>query len=95
MIKKKLITITHKTRSTQRAQTSLAEADHYFHIAYCKNVEPRWRKANPKGSGSLPAPGSGHAAAIMVFLVHLLIVEDLDHLQNLISSSFALPKTPP
>ena len=31
--------ITGKTRSTQRAQTSLAEADHYSHIAYCKNVE--------------------------------------------------------
>ena len=29
-----------KTRSTQRAQTSLAEADHYSHIAHCKNVEP-------------------------------------------------------
>ena len=28
------------TRSTQRAQTSLAEADHYSHIAHCKNVEP-------------------------------------------------------
>ena len=31
-----------KTRSTQRAQTSLAEADHYSHIAHCKNVEPWW-----------------------------------------------------
>ena len=30
----------NKTRSTQRAQTSLAEADHYSHIAHCKNVEP-------------------------------------------------------
>ena len=29
-----------ETRSTQRAQTSLAEADHYSHIAHCKNVEP-------------------------------------------------------
>ena len=28
------------TRSTQRAQTSLAEANHYSHIAHCKNVEP-------------------------------------------------------
>ena len=28
------------TRSTQRAQTSLVEADHYSHIAHCKNVEP-------------------------------------------------------
>ena len=31
---------TKTTRSTQRAQTSLAEADHYSHIAHCKNVEP-------------------------------------------------------
>ena len=31
---------TVRTRSTQRAQTSLAEADHYSHIAHCKNVEP-------------------------------------------------------
>ena len=29
-----------KTRGTQRAHTSLAEADHYSHIAHCKNVEP-------------------------------------------------------
>ena len=28
------------TRSTQRAQTSLTEADHYSHIVHCKNVEP-------------------------------------------------------
>ena len=28
------------TKSTQRAQTSLAEADHYSYIAHCKNVEP-------------------------------------------------------
>ena len=28
------------TRNTQRAQISLAEADHYSHIAHCKNVEP-------------------------------------------------------
>ena len=30
----------YKTRSTQRAQTSLADADHYSDIAHCKNVEP-------------------------------------------------------
>ena len=30
------------TRSTQRAQTSLAEADPHSHIARCKNVEPWW-----------------------------------------------------
>ena len=31
-----------KTRGIQRAQTSLAEADHYSNIAHCKNVEPWW-----------------------------------------------------
>ena len=35
------------TRSTQRAQTSLAEADHYSYIAHCKNVEPWWWKTKP------------------------------------------------
>ena len=34
------IMTTKTTRSTRRAQTSLAEADHYSHIAHCKNVEP-------------------------------------------------------
>ena len=36
----KLTNATKNPRSTQRAQTSLAEADHYSHIAHCKNVEP-------------------------------------------------------
>ena len=51
------------------------------------NVEPLWWKANPKGSGSLPAPQSDHATANMVFSTHLLILEDLDHHQNVISFS--------
>ena len=39
---------TIRTRSTQRAQTSLAEADHYSHIAHCKNVEPwLWKTTHP------------------------------------------------
>ena len=29
-----------ETRSTQREHKALAEADHYSHIAHCKNVEP-------------------------------------------------------
>ena len=33
-----------ETRSTQRAQTSLAETGHYSDIAQCKNVEPWWWK---------------------------------------------------
>ena len=37
-----------QTRSTQRAQTSLAETDHYSHIARCKNVEPwLWKTTHP------------------------------------------------
>ena len=74
------------TRSTQRAQTSLAEADHYSHIVHCKNVEPwLWKTTHPpkkkkkkkeKGSGSLPSPRSGHATTITVFFcsfTHLTI----------------------
>ena len=55
-----------------------------------KNVEPLWWKANPKGS----APQSGHATVIMVFFAHLLILEDLYHHQNLISSSLYYPGLP-
>ena len=36
----KLTNATKNPRSTQRVQISLAEADHYSHIAHCKNVEP-------------------------------------------------------
>ena len=70
------------TRSSQRAQTSLAEADHYSHIAHCKNVEPwLWKTTHPlkkkkKGSGSLPAPRSGYTTTIKVFFrsfTHLTI----------------------
>ena len=34
----KLGGVLHITRSTRRAQTSLAEADHYSHISQCNNV---------------------------------------------------------
>ena len=34
--------VVYITRGTQRAQTSLAKADHYAHINHCKNVEPWW-----------------------------------------------------
>ena len=44
-----------------------------------------------QGSGSLPASQPDHAAANMVFLAHLLISEDLDRHQNLISSSLYHP----
>ena len=61
---------TSTTRNTQRAQISLAEADHCSHNVHCTNVEPCWWKANPKGSGSLPSPRSGYATAIMVFFFY-------------------------
>ena len=43
-----IIVMILKTRSTQRAQTSLAEADHYSHIVHCKNAEPwLWKTTHP------------------------------------------------
>ena len=62
-------------------QTSLAEADHYSHIAECKHGEP-WHGREP-----LPPPQSGYAATIMVFFAHLVMLEYPDHHQNLTSSS--------
>ena len=44
-----------------------------------------------KGFGSIPAPGSGYASAIMVFFAHLLILEYPDHHQNLMGSSLYYP----
>ena len=73
------------TRRTQRAQTSLAEADHYSHILPtvkmlslgCERLAPlKKKKKKKKGSGSLPAPRSGYATTIMVFFcsfTHLAI----------------------
>ena len=77
------------TRSTQRAQTSLAEADHFSHILPtvkmlslgCERLPPPTPKKKKKKkknicSGSLPAPRSGYATTIMVFFcsfTHLTI----------------------
>ena len=91
-----------KTRSTQRAQTSLAEADHYSNMPTVKMLslvgkrltlpspppqKKKKKKKKKKSFGSLPAPRSGYATAIMVFFAHLLILEYSDQHQNLISSS--------
>ena len=90
------------TRSTQRAQTSLAEADHYSHIVHCKNVEPwLWKTTHPP-----PPPQKkkkkkkkkkkvldhylhhdlGMLPLLRCFFAHLLILQYPDHHQNLISS---------
>ena len=94
-----------QTRSTQRAQTSLAEADHYFHIAHCKNVEPWWWKTTPSPSPPPPPKKKKKKKKRIitcttiwechhyygVFFAHLLILKYPEHHQNLISSSLYYP----
>ena len=70
-------------RSTRRVQTSFAKADHFpylnpqsrstrfvaaWHHALM-DVGPWWWQANPKASGSLPTPRSGHGATSWVILL--------------------------
>ena len=86
-----------QTRSTQRAQTSLAEADHYSHIAHCKNVEPwLWKTTHPlkkkkkkkkKVLDRYLHHDLGMLPLLRCFFAHLLILQYSDHHQNLISSS--------
>ena len=94
------ITIITTTRSTQRAQTSLAEADHYSHIAHCKNIEPWWWKTTPPP----PLPPFRKKKVLDHYLhsdlgmpllwclfAHLLILEYPEYHQNVISSSLYYP----
>ena len=76
------------TSSTQRAQTSLAEADHYSHITQCKNVEP-W--LTPKVLDLYLYHDLVMLRLLSCFFAHLLILEFPDHHQNLISSSLYYP----
>ena len=75
--------ITQSTRSTQWAQTSLAEADHYSHMPTVKILRlggerlpppPEKKKKKKKSFGSLPSPQSGYATPIMVFFAHLFLL---------------------
>ena len=87
------------TRSTQRAQTSLAEADHYSHIAHCKNVEPwLWKTTHPPKKKKKKKKKKkvldhylhhdlGMLPLLRCIFAHLLILQYPDHHQNLISSS--------
>ena len=81
------------TRSTQRAQTSLAEADHYSHIVHCKNVEPwLWKTTHPPKKKKKKVLDHylhhdlGMLPLLRCFFAHLLILQYPDHHQNLISS---------
>ena len=77
--------ITQSTRSTQWAQTSLAEEDHYSHMPTVKILRlggerlppptpPPKKKKKKKSFGSLPSPQSGYATPIMVFFAHLFLL---------------------
>ena len=84
------------TRSTQRAQTSLTEADHYSHIAHCKNIEPWWWKTTPSPQKKEVLDHYLHHYLGMLpllwcFVAHLLILEYPNHHQNWISSSLYYP----
>ena len=88
-----------QTRSTQRVQTSLAEANHYSHIAHCKNVEPwLWKTIHPLKKKKKKKKKKkvldhylhdylGMLPLLRYFFAHLLILQYSDHHQNLISSS--------
>ena len=77
--------ITQSTRSTEWAQTSLAEADHYSHMPTVKILRlggerlppppPKKKKKKKKKSfRSLPSPQSGYATPIMVLFAHLFLL---------------------
>ena len=72
--------ITQSTRSTQWAQTSLAEADHYSHMPTVKILRLGGERLPPskkkKSFGSLPSPQSGYATTITVFFAHLFLLID-------------------
>ena len=81
------------TRSTQRAQTSLAEADHYSHIAHCKMLIlgcerlPTHLKKKKKVLDHYLHHDLGMLPLLRCIFAHLLILQYPDHHQNLISSS--------
>ena len=76
-------------RRTRRAYTSLAEADHYPHTAqYGKYA---LTNVGLTSKVLVLAPRTGHAKTITSVFLILLIQEDLDCHQNLISSSLCYP----
>ena len=96
VMSEKVVSFEHTTRSTQRAQTSLAEADHYSHIVHCKNVEPwLWKTTHPPKKKKKKKKVLDHylhhdlgmLPLLRCFFAHLLILQYPDHHQNLISSS--------
>ena len=75
-----IVYIAKSTRSTRRAQTSLAEADHHSHMPTVKMLSfggerltppphPPPKKKKKKVFRSLLAPQSGYATAVVVFFL--------------------------
>ena len=80
-----------QTRRTLRAQTSLAEADHYSHISQCNNVELGDERLTPKVLDHYLHHNLGMLPLLWCLFAHLLILEYPDHHQNLISSALYYP----
>ena len=83
------------TRSTRRAQTSLAEADHYSHNSQCNNVESWWWKADPKGLDHYLHHNLGMLPLLWCLFcsfTHLRIPRSLPNVNQFF---IVLPRTPP
>ena len=78
---------TVEARSTRRAQTSLAEADHDSLIAQCKG-----KRLTPKVLNHYRHHDLDMLPLLWSVFAHLLILEYPDHHQNLISSSLYYPR---
>ena len=80
-----------QTRSTQRAQTSLAKADQYSHISHAIMLSLGGERLTPKVLDHYLHHDLGILPLLWVFFAHLLILEYPDHHQNLISSPLYYP----
>ena len=88
-----------KTRSTQRAQTSLAEADHYSHMPTVKMLSLGGERLTTLKKKKKKKKKFWIITCTTIWLCyhydsifsHLLILEYSDHHQNLISSSLYYP----
>ena len=93
------------TRSTQRSQTSLAEADHYSHMPTVKMLGLGGERLTPSPAHPRTPPQKKKKKRLWIItcitiwlcycyygvFAHLLILEYSDHHQNLISSSLYHP----
>ena len=79
------------TRSTRRAQTSLAEADHHSHILQCNMLSLGCERLNLKVLDHYLHHDLGMLQLLWCFFASLHILEYPDHHQNLINPSLCYP----